>query len=356
MDTYVKRLIAGAACAAMLFSGTALAELKQGDRSSAVKKLQLRLIELNYLPEDTETTKSFGPLTKKGVKAFQERNGLKATGVLDEKTESAVYGKNAKTAKKPVEAPKNDGDDKTAAAAEAASAAPNVDTNIVLTNDPAYLQAHPELLSDPNFLKNNPGLSQSLISGISQQSLVQQSSAQQGLSQSLAQQGFTIDWGQGGQTSSSFWTSSTQTSPQWTWNTSASGDIEAVIQYGMTLRGMPYKNGGRGPDSFDCSGFIGYIFGQFGYKKPGSAQDISDYAAWPTISNTSELMRGDIVLFHTSGRGVTVGHAGVYLGDGTFLHAEPDNGVTITPMFDYNSRGEKTYYHKNYLWAKRAVK
>ncbi len=334
MGIYAKRLVAGAMCAAMLFSGAALADLKQGDRSSAVKKLQLRLIELNYLPEDTETTKSFGPLTKKGVKAFQERNGLKVTGILDEDTEDAVYSKNAKKAKAPVEQPKDDDSGEAAA-----PAVPYVDTSIVLTNDPAYLSAHPELMNDPNILKNNSGLYQSSTG----QSLAQQS---------LTQQGFTIDWGQSGQ-ATSLWT---PTTPATSLTTAASGDIESVIQFGMSLRGMPYKNGGRGPDSFDCSGFICYIFGQFGYKKPGSAQDISDYAAWPTITNTSELRRGDIVLFHTSGRGVTVGHAGVYLGDGTFLHAEPDSGVTITPMFDYNSKGEKTYYHKNYLWAKRAVK
>ncbi len=342
MGTYIKRIAAAAICAAVMLSGTALAELKQGDRSSAVRKLQERLIELNYLPEDTETTKSFGPLTKKGVKAFQERNGLKATGVLDDETEDAVYGKNAKAAKNPVEPPKDDEEQAQNSGASAAQI-PYVDTSMFLTNDPAVLNAHPELRNDPNILKNNPGLSQQV-----QPDLAQQIAA---LQQGMAYGGLTIDWGQGN-------TSSTSLIPQTSFpaSSAASGDIEAVIQFGMTLRGMPYRNGGRGPDSFDCSGFICYIFGQYGYKKPGSAQDISDYAAWATISGASQLMRGDIVLFHTSGRGVDVGHAGVYLGDGTFLHAEPDNGVTITPMFDYNSRGEKTYYHKNYLWAKRPSK
>ncbi len=345
MGTYAKRFIACAACASLLFSRAALADLKMGDRSSAVKKLQERLIELNYLPEDTETTKSFGPLTKKGVRAFQERNGLKATGVLDDKTEDAVYGKKAKAAKQPVEAPENGDDGGAEDVQPEYNAIPYVDTSIILSNDPAYLSAHPELWNDPNVLKNNPNLSQTAAS-ITQQNIFQQSQPPQ----SLIQQGFTIDWGQS--SIASQWAAS----PASILPDAASGDIEAVIQFGMMLRGMPYRNGGRGPDSFDCSGFIGYIFGQYGYKKPGSAQDISDYAAWPTITSASDLNRGDIVLFHTSGRGVTVGHAGVYLGDGTFLHAEPDSGVTITPMFDYNSKGEKTYYHKNYLWAKRAVK
>ncbi len=333
MSTYAKRAAALITCAAVMLSGTALADLKQGDRSSAVRKLQERLIELNYLPEDTETTKSFGPLTKKGVKAFQERNGLKVTGVLDDKTEDAVYDKNAKAAEDPVEAPKSAGDTQKTAAAQAA-AIPYVDTSVFLTNDPAVLSANPELRSDPNMLRNNPGLYQSVF-------------------ETQTVQGLTIDWGQGTGASSAANAWNTQ---QTTYQAAASSEIEAVIQFGMSLRGYPYKNGGRGPDSFDCSGFICYIFGQYGYKKPGSAQDISDYQAWPLINDVSQLMRGDIVLFHTSGRSVSVGHAGVYLGDGTFLHAEPDNGVTITPMFDYNSRGEKTYYHKNYLWAKRPVK
>lgn len=320
-----KRIAALFACAFFLFSSYALAELKEGDKSDDVKKLQSRLVALKYLPSDTELSRHFGALTKAGVEAFQKRSGLKATGVLDSKTEKAVYGKNAKKAKTPVELPKQESVSNTAQANNQSNA------NILLSGDLSQLeQLYPELKSNPDILRNNPGLAEQLL-------------ARQAALNALG--GVTTP-------AASLPVASAYT-PASSTSVPSGSNMEDVIQFGMTLLGRPYRNGGRGPDSFDCSGFVCYILGQYGYPRPGSSQDISDYSGWVTISDRSQLIRGDIVLFHTSGRNISVGHSGIYLGDGTFLHAEPSNGVTVTSMSDYNSRGEKTYYNANYLWAKR---
>lgn len=64
--------------------------IKQGDRSNDVKKLQERLIELAYLPEDAADG-AFGGQTRRAVQAFQAANGLTADGIAGESTQTHLY-------------------------------------------------------------------------------------------------------------------------------------------------------------------------------------------------------------------------------------------------------------------------
>lgn len=69
--------------------------LEKGMENERVAKLQERLISLGYL-HISEPSAYFGSATKKAVKAFQKQNGLKETGIADEKTQDVLYSDDAK--------------------------------------------------------------------------------------------------------------------------------------------------------------------------------------------------------------------------------------------------------------------
>ena len=62
----------------------------------------------------------------------------------------------------------------------------------------------------------------------------------------------------------------------------------------------------------------------------------------------NQLQSGDIVFFATAGRG-RVSHAGIYVGEGRFVHA-PSSGGTVR-LDSVNA----TYWNKAYLQAKRVL-
>lgn len=70
--------------------------LKLGDKSDDVKKMQLRLKKLGYLNEKG-CTGYYSSVTKKIIKLFQYKAGLKVTGIADSKTLEVLYSDDAPT-------------------------------------------------------------------------------------------------------------------------------------------------------------------------------------------------------------------------------------------------------------------
>ena len=121
-----------------------------------------------------------------------------------------------------------------------------------------------------------------------------------------------------------------------------------VLISAIGLVGTPYRYGGNTPDSgFDCSGLIGYVYrNSAGISLPRSTREMIKLRA-PNVGR-DQLQSGDLVFFATSGGG-QVSHAGIYVGEGRFVHA-PSSGGTV--RLDYLSQ---TYWQKNYLGAKRVL-
>lgn len=95
-----------------------------------------------------------------------------------------------------------------------------------------------------------------------------------------------------------------------------------ITIYAVGLVGTPYRYGGNTPDSgFDCSGLIGYIY----QSKAGVAppRTVSKLRAWGLPVPVQSVRSGDLVLF---AQGDEVTHAGVYVGDGRFVHAPSTGG------------------------------
>lgn len=101
-----------------------------------------------------------------------------------------------------------------------------------------------------------------------------------------------------------------------------SGSVEAVIAEGHRHLGLPYVWGGTTPAGFDCSGFVKWCFEQNGFDLSGArtAQQLYDVA---TPVAADEAARGDIVCFTygAPNAGESMGHIGIYLGDGTMIHS-----------------------------------
>lgn len=96
------------------------------------------------------------------------------------------------------------------------------------------------------------------------------------------------------------------------------GDIAI---HALGLVGTPYRYGGNTPDSgFDCSGLIGYVYrSRAGLAPPRTVAQLNDFGQ-PV--GMAELRTGDLVLFG-GGRPT---HAGIYVGDGRFVHAPSTGG------------------------------
>ena len=124
-----------------------------------------------------------------------------------------------------------------------------------------------------------------------------------------------------------------------------SSERAQIIEYAMQFIGTPYHYGKASPEEgFDCSGFTQYVFAHFGYSlnRSSAAQIKNGYAI-----GYEELLPGDLVFF--SRAGYAVGHVGLYIGDGKFIHA-PHTGdyVKISEM-------SESYYTNRYVGARRVV-
>jgi len=100
-----------------------------------------------------------------------------------------------------------------------------------------------------------------------------------------------------------------------------------VVPIALQYLGVPYVWGGSSPSTgFDCSGFIMYVFAQIGVSLPHHA---ASQFAYGTPVSRDQLAAGDLVFFDG------LGHAGIYIGGGQFVHA-PHTGdvVKISSIYD----------------------
>jgi cell wall-associated NlpC family hydrolase len=92
-----------------------------------------------------------------------------------------------------------------------------------------------------------------------------------------------------------------------------------AVHRALAMRGVPYVWGGSTPGGFDCSGLVRYA-----YRAAGITLAHSSYAQWDAGRRVHrrDLRPGDIVFFG-------LGHVGIYLGSGRFVHA-PETGRVVS--------------------------
>ncbi|MCO5985671.1 NlpC/P60 family protein [Actinoallomurus spadix] len=99
----------------------------------------------------------------------------------------------------------------------------------------------------------------------------------------------------------------------------ASGKAEIVLKFACAQLGKPYVFGGAGPNVWDCSGLTMVAYRKVGIKLNHWVPD--QYDASRRVSK-ADLQPGDLVFFHD------LGHMGIYVGNGKFLHA-PHTGDVV---------------------------
>lgn len=125
---------------------------------------------------------------------------------------------------------------------------------------------------------------------------------------------------------------------------SNSSDVETVVQAALAQVGKRYVWAASNPNvGFDCSGLVYYAFKQVGVTLNRIAAD-QYYNGTPVSRN--QLQRGDLVFFSSGGY---IGHVGLYIGNGQFVHASDySTGVIISNL--------SGYYSNTYAGAVRVLK
>ena len=109
-----------------------------------------------------------------------------------------------------------------------------------------------------------------------------------------------------------------------------------VVAFACRFLGTKYAWAGKDPSTgFDCSGFVWYVYSRFGY-------DLNRVAASQAKNgvhvDAADLRMGDVLCFYTYGS--YIGHSGIYIGDGKFIHAaNSSSGVIITELSKYPCYG-----------------
>ena len=118
-----------------------------------------------------------------------------------------------------------------------------------------------------------------------------------------------------------------------------SSQYGGVVGIAMQYLGTPYVWGGASPGGFDCSGFVMYVYAQVGVSVPHNAA--MQYNTVGTYVSRDQLEPGDLVFFDG------LGHVGIYIGGGQFIHS-PHTGdvVKISSLDD-------SWYAATYVGAKR---
>ena len=132
-------------------------------------------------------------------------------------------------------------------------------------------------------------------------------------------------------------------------DTSKTIKTSEIVSYAKKFLGVPYVYGGASSSGFDCSGFTMYVYKHFGISMAHGAQSQSRLGKKVSADKSSKtsllnnLREGDLVFFLDYETMDEIGHCGIYIGDGNFIHASSGSGYCVKisnllPGESYNAR------------------
>jgi cell wall-associated NlpC family hydrolase len=114
-----------------------------------------------------------------------------------------------------------------------------------------------------------------------------------------------------------------------------------IIQHTVSLLGKPYKSGAKGPDTFDCSGLIYYVYKKVNITLPVMTEGL--IKAGYDVSRDN-VLPGDLVFFKLKKNL----HSGIMINKTDFIHSSTSRGVTVDNI-------ESTYWQKNFFAFKSVL-
>ncbi len=311
----------------MLYSGEAKANLlSYGDKSDVVLSCQERLKELGYLT--TKPDGQYGNDTVAAVKQFQSRNDLVVDGFLGPSTMTVLHSK---------------------------SAAPN---GLVLGESGDTVKRVQELLARYGYMSSSNctgyfgEITEAAVKAFQKKNglsadgnvgMKTMAKLTDGNSAVRAGGGSAGSTGSSGNSGSTGSTGSTGSSGNKGGSSSSvntgSASVSALLKVAKSKLGKPYVLGAKGPNSFDCSGYVYWCLNQIGIKQ----SYITSYG-WRTvgkyqkITSFSSIKAGDII--------VVKGHVGIAAGNGMVYDASSSSGKIV-----YRSLG--SWWKNNFICAWR---
>lgn len=286
--------------------------MKYGEKSDEVKSYQKRLQTLGYLVSEPDG--NYGKDTVAAVSRFQELNGIIADGFLGPQTTSALTSSKAKANALMFGMSGND--------------VKSIQTKLkklgYMSNVTGYFGSETESAVESFQKRNSLGVD-GTVGKVTMATL--NSSKAKAASTGGSSSGGSSSGGSSGGSSSSGSSSS-----------AASSKVEKMISAAESKLGSKYVFASKGPSTFDCSGFVYYCLNQ-----AGANQSYMTSSAWagsskyPKITNTSNLQRGDILVFK--------GHVGIYMGNGKMIDASSSKGKVVTRTGIWSS----SYWNRNFI-------
>lgn len=116
----------------------------------------------------------------------------------------------------------------------------------------------------------------------------------------------------------------------------ASYSSNNIVAYASNFLGTPYVWGSNGPSSFDCSGFVRYVFIHFGisFDQGGVRRTTYDMVNVGTPVSRDQLQAGDVLYF---GSNSDIHHIAIYVGNGCYIHAPQTGDVVKISALDSRS-------------------
>ena len=115
-----------------------------------------------------------------------------------------------------------------------------------------------------------------------------------------------------------------------------------IINFARSKLGSKYVWGAAGSNTFDCSGFVQYVFRKSaGISIPRVS---SDQAAYRPKLPLMSVKKGDLIFFDTAGKG-KISHVGIYIGERQFIHASSGGKRVMISSLDTD------YYMKRFRWG-----
>lgn len=125
------------------------------------------------------------------------------------------------------------------------------------------------------------------------------------------------------------------------------GDRDLIAVTALAQVGKPYRYGGNGPDAFDCSGLVRYVYGAAGLKTPRTTAALFDEGE---AIDLADARPADLVFYRLDPNRSGPSHVVLYLGDEEGVHAPTTGGAIRAVRLDI------PYFTQRYLGTRRLLR